>query len=60
MTGTEMALKPVDSLPGLREMGGVEGVNIRLMNLALNSPNLVVYALVIASATWMLKGQLIK
>ena len=60
MTGTELALKSVDSLPGLREMDGVEGVNIRLMNLAMASNNPFVYALVIANAMWILKGQVAK
>ena len=60
MTGTELTLKSVDSLPGLREMGGVEGVNVRLMNLAMASNNPFVYALVLASAMWILKGEVAK
>lgn len=60
MTGTELTLKSVDSLPGLREMGGVEDVNVRLMNLAMASNNPFVYALVLASAMWILKGEVAK
>ena len=60
MTGTEVELKAADWLPGLREAGGVEGVNIRLMNLAIASNNPFVYALILASAMWMLKGQVAK
>ena len=60
MAETEVVWKSVDYLPGLREIGGVQGIQLRLINFAMNSPNLVIYAIIIASAIWILKGQLIK
>ena len=56
MTETQTALTIGDWLPGFQGAGGLEGINLRALNLALSSPNMVVYALVIMSAILTLKG----